>query len=425
MYNASHIDWLIEGRDCWNSRRRDNPNFVPHLAEIDIADKFRTAGKTVGSHIADLRGFNLRKADLRGSKLVYADLSDSNLTLSRLRDTKFWFSDLTNANISKSNPWDANLFDPPDDGTIQDDELYENVLTDNEITISTSSRLLDSVSKLQKHYSPDSDVSWYFRGEACNSWRRIPSVLRDPGHREAEKDMLIDMMTHQPNGFEAEDSFFGKLVIAQHFELPTRLLDITRNPLVALFNASEKHEHKGIECKRDGRLHVFAVPRDLIKPFNSDVISVVANFARLSRKQQDALLGFNSTVHSSLYDRTLRRLVHFISQEKSYFQQRIDPLDLFRVFVVEPQQSFHRIRAQSGAFLISAYHDNFDRDQVRRVTNAQVYDQFELTIPYGRKYDLLGELSQLAIARDQLFPSLDETAATIKQRYASDDQQSV
>jgi len=246
--------------------------------------------------------------------------------------------------------------------------------------------------------------------------------MRTLGHREAEKDMLTDMMTRQPNGFDAEDSFFGKLVIAQHFKLPTRLLDITRNPLVALYNASEKHDHQGIECESDGRLHVFAVPRNLIKPFNSDVISVVANFARLARKEQEALLGFNSTIHSSLYEQTLRRLIHFISQEKSYFQQRINPLDLFRVFVVEPQQSFHRIRAQSGAFLISAYHDNFDRNKVRRVKNAQVYDQFELTIPYGRKNDLLGELSQLAIARDQLFPSLDETAAAIKQKYATDDE---
>ncbi|MCY4474033.1 MAG: FRG domain-containing protein [Chloroflexi bacterium] len=422
MYNACHVDWLIEGRESWNSRRTNSPEFTPHLAGIDIAEKLRNAGKTIGNYVADLRGYNLVKADLRGAKLIHTDLSSSNLTLAKLGKTEFWCSDLTNVNISKSSPWKAHLFGPPDDGTIQGDEDYQNVLADDEITITTSSRLLDSVSKLQKQYPPDNDVSWYFRGEACDSWHRIPSVMRTLGHREAEKDMLTDMMTRQPNGFDAEDSFFGKLVIAQHFKLPTRLLDITRNPLVALYNASEKHDHQGIECESDGRLHVFAVPRNLIKPFNSDVISVVANFARLARKEQEALLGFNSTIHSSLYEQTLRRLIHFISQEKSYFQQRINPLDLFRVFVVEPQQSFHRIRAQSGAFLISAYHDNFDRNKVRRVKNAQVYDQFELTIPYGRKNDLLGELSQLAIARDQLFPSLDETAAAIKQKYATDDE---
>ena len=36
---------------------------------------------------------------------------------------------------------------------------------------------------------------------------------------------------------------------------------------------------------------MFAAPRGLVKPFNSDAISVVSNFARLSRSQQNLLLG--------------------------------------------------------------------------------------------------------------------------------------
>ena len=61
----------------------------------------------------------------------------------------------------------------------------------------------------------------------------------------------------------------------QHYGLKTRLLDITRNPLVALFNACEE------DGEKDGRLHVFAVPSDLIKSFNSDTVSIIANFAKL------------------------------------------------------------------------------------------------------------------------------------------------
>ena len=38
--------------------------------------------------------------------------------------------------------------------------------------------------------------------------------------------------------------------------------------------------------------------------------------------------------------------------------------DFFRVFVVEPQQSVERVRAQSGAFLVSAFHERLERSAI-------------------------------------------------------------
>ena len=76
-------------------------------------------------------------------------------------------------------------------------------------------------------------------------------------------------------------------MLAQHHGLKTRLLDITRNPLVALFNACEKCDANG----KDGCLHIFVVPKEMIKPFNSDTISVIANFAKLRYGEKNRLLG--------------------------------------------------------------------------------------------------------------------------------------
>ena len=36
---------------------------------------------------------------------------------------------------------------------------------------------------------------------------------------------------------------------------------------------------------------MFAVPRSLIKPFNSDTVRIISNFAKLPRGQQNLLLG--------------------------------------------------------------------------------------------------------------------------------------
>ena len=96
--------------------------------------------------------------------------------------------------------------------------------------------------------------------------------------------MLNELMSRQPEAFSGLTSAFSQWVLAQHYGLKTRLLDITRNPLVALFNACEE------DGEKDGRLHVFAVPSDLIKSFNSDTVSIIANFAKLRHAEQNLLL---------------------------------------------------------------------------------------------------------------------------------------
>ena len=113
------------------------------------------------------------------------------------------------------------------------------------------------------------------------------------------------------------------------------------------------------------------------------------------------------------------RLYHFIHEEKPYFKIRIDPRDFFRVFVVEPQQSFERIRAQSGAFLISAFHERFERDEIRKYNaGVPVYGHFMLKVPDVRKEPILKELRLLNIMRETLFPGLEEAARAITRRYS-------
>ena len=113
------------------------------------------------------------------------------------------------------------------------------------------------------------------------------------------------------------------------------------------------------------------------------------------------------------------RLNHFIRQEKPYFEDRIDPRDLFRVFVVEPRQSFGRIRAQSGAFLISAFHQRFEQDQILGWNeDIPVYDYYPLKVCGERKTRILEELELLNISRETLYPGLQEAAKAVNERFS-------
>jgi len=51
---------------------------------------------------------------------------------------------------------------------------------------------------------------------------------------------------------------FDRLVRMQHFELPTRLLDATTNPLVALYFASAEYEEN--DEPQDGKVQALFLP---------------------------------------------------------------------------------------------------------------------------------------------------------------------
>ena len=459
MADNNHLKKLAQGVEEWNKWRSQNPFLTPDLKGANISELYR-ANNIVTNHGrpdlrtinfsnaelqeadlsagAVLRGSNLQTADLRGTILNSADLRNADLRLANVEDAWMLSTKLQNANLRRSQIQKAKLFYRERNGTIQSETGYQPFLSKEIATIDKFNKMIDAIDEIKRHYNNDKLLKFYFRGEACISWDLQPSVMRDPNHQIAEADLLTELMARQPAAFDGLYSYFSNLVISRHYSLPTRLLDITRNPLVALFNACEAHDCDEKRCTKDGKIHVFVVPDDLIKPVSSDAISIISNFTRLSISQQNVLLGikpepidvtnqqnrslkdFSLLSIESDYRRTMQRFVHFIRQEKSYFKNRIDIRDLFRVLVVEPEQRFDRIRAQSGAFLVSAFHHRFEREIVLdQVQNVPIYDHYVIDIPYKNKNCLNKQLAQLNVSRETLLPSLEEAARAISNEYSA------
>ena len=274
--------------------------------------------------------------------------------------------------------------------------------------ISSIADFLKTIEELQ-HQHPNEVL--YFRGESRDIWPLRPSIMRE-GLATFESEMLTELITRRPDEFSRRDLAISDWVLAQHHGLQTRFLDVTRNPLVALFHACIR------AFDETARLHIFTIRRELIKPFNSDSVSIIANFAKLPHLEQNMLLSTIAAQAELEYITALRRLYQLIRGEKPYFEERIAIGDLFRVFVIEPQQSSERIRAQSGAFLASAYHQRFEREEVLRLNDGiPVYAHYTATDPADSKETILRELGLLNITRESLFPGLDESAEAITEAY--------
>ena len=112
--------------------------------------------------------------------------------------------------------------------------------TTDGIEITSVDEFMKEISILNQN-KKDPNAQLFFRGQAVDYWDIRPSIFRDQ-MLSIEHNLMTEPLRQVPSEFYNLSESFEIMEKYQHYGMCTRLLDITTNPLVALYFACEHYE---------------------------------------------------------------------------------------------------------------------------------------------------------------------------------------
>lgn len=260
----------------------------------------------------------------------------------------------------------------------------------------------------------------YFRGQANSQWEIVPSVFRG-SLLSNEADLISAAFARNPYEFYTLKDKFECLAKLQHYGLPTRLLDITTNPLVALYFACQKNEESAIDQEtgektlRETDGAVF-YKRAYGKSTQDQDIRTVSYMAT-NRFYGDMSL---EKCLTELVDQGIYTTDEAKKCRENKYSSLIQALQ--SNYFVSSTLTNERLIRQSGSFILPGqFNIALDRldignSSVQRAI-GKLNSEFEETciiIPYDKKECILEELDFYNINEAALFPELEHQMTYIK-----------
>lgn len=232
-----------------------------------------------------------------------------------------------------------------------------------------------------------STISPWFRGVSDESNSLKPSIYRCEVDRDCERELIRDFKIYSKQmGISDARPDIEWMFLAQHFGLPTRVLDWTENALTALYFSAQPKivtEKDGKTSQPNGRIYV-------LDPWSLNV------------KTQGIRSVF--TTDNPIMS---KYVIDLVSTDVPRRPESANPI------AVRPVHIFDRSYAQHGVCTIHGHEEKaISRNHFRGVSLE------ELKVPAENKSDIIEELFDLGIHRSSLFRSQDALSETLRYKYS-------
>lgn len=291
------------------------------------------------------------------------------------------------------------------------------------IEITSVSSFIDEVNKLKDDLYGSSE-ELFFRGQKTDFWEVIPSVFRD-NYLSVEHTLMQVPLLKAPYEFISINNDFEIMTKYQHYGMCTRLLDLTTNPLVALYFACEEYGdvcYKGIEDEEDTKTQeangVIFFNKKYPVSTNEINIKVISSLSQID-------LSNDNTLEFILRKLTERQA---ISKElegrwksKEHYEEFINIIQ--NNYIVTPPYNNERLSRQCGMFLLAGcfnfvYTESISESGIEK-SYKDLRDEFDRKFFYisgENKKVILEELDTYNINEAILFPELEHQLSYIKNK---------
>ena len=223
-------------------------------------------------------------------------------------------------------------------------------------------------------------VSWY-RGHFDERWELKPSVWRDFDRKE-EREMNHEFLwkaKSRTNNPPNEKDWSAWLSMMQHYGLPTRLLDWSKSPLIALYFAINKY-------------------------YRTKITQTHASVWVLFPGQLNQVSNSESFIYS-IYTEIARKMIEPAFVNPKY---TVENESIIAVSAVETDM---RMLTQQSAFTIHS-----SQLGLEKYTENEKYLK-KIIIPSEFIDEMAFELELLGYRPSQVFPDLEHLSLEIKHRY--------